>query len=62
MNYYVDLDPYLLRERNEGLLREVSTLRLEKSLWEDSEPSVPRLATLARTATLPLLRWVGLAR
>jgi hypothetical protein len=30
MNYYADFDPYLIRERNEGLMQEMSTWRLEK--------------------------------
>ncbi len=62
MNYYADFDPYLIREHNEGLLREVSTHRLEKRLREDREPSGLRFIAFARTASLPLLRRVGLAR
>jgi hypothetical protein len=62
MNYYADLDPYLIRERNEGLLTEAQTLRLERRLrGERGEPSGSRLVSLARTATLPLLRRAGLA-
>jgi len=60
MNHYMDLDPYLIRERNEGLLREVQTLRLETRLRKEREPNGWRLVFLARTVTLPLLRGVGL--
>jgi hypothetical protein len=63
MNHYMDFDPYLIRERNEELLREVRTHRLEKRLRKEcGEPSGWRLVTLARTATLPLLNRIGLAR
>jgi hypothetical protein len=34
---YMDFDPYVNRERNEGLLREVSTLRLEEHLRENRQ-------------------------
>jgi hypothetical protein len=62
MNYYPDFDPYFVRERNEGLLREVSTFRLEKLLREGrSEPSASQLVAFASKCTLPLLRRVGLA-
>ena len=37
MNPYMDFDPHLIRERNEGLLREVSTLRLEEHLRENRQ-------------------------
>jgi hypothetical protein len=60
MNYYPDFDPCLIRERNANTLREVQTLRLEKQLREDREPSRSRLVALAQQATLPLLRGVGL--
>jgi hypothetical protein len=62
MNYYADFDPYLIRECNEGLLREVQTLRLEKRLREYREPSGAWLVALAQQATLPLLRRVGLTK
>jgi len=55
MNYYMDLDPYVIRERKEGLLREVSALRLEKQLRDERGPSTSRLAALAQRIRLPLL-------
>ncbi len=59
-HYYMDFDPYLIGERDEGLLREVSTHRLQKWLREErGEPSGWRLIALARTAMLPLLRGGG---
>src|SRR3712207_1544692 len=38
MTYYPDFDPYSVRERNEGLRREVSTYRLQKQLRQNREP------------------------
>jgi hypothetical protein len=35
MYYYMEFDPYPIREHNEGLLKEVSKLRFEKSLREN---------------------------
>jgi hypothetical protein len=61
MNHYMDFDPYFIRERNERLLREVSTHRLQKRLREQHGPSGSRFGTFVRTATLPLLRGLGLA-
>ena len=61
MNHYSDFDPYLIRERNEGLLREVSTLRLEKRLRKERREGAMRLVAFASRSTLPLLRRVGLA-
>src|SRR3712207_5265064 len=60
MNHYTDFDPYVIRECDEGLLREVSTHRLQKRLREEhGEPSGWRLIALAWTAMLPLLRGGG---
>ena len=53
---HADFDPYLIRERNEGLRREVSTLRLEKRLREDHQPRSSRVIALARRFALPMLR------
>jgi hypothetical protein len=58
---YMDFNPYTIRERNEGLRREVSTLRLQKRLRENRQPSSSRLVTFAQRSALPLLRKVGLA-
>ncbi len=59
---YMDFDPYLIRERNQQMLREVHTLRLEDQLRENRSGRARWFATLARAATRPLLRGVGLAR
>jgi hypothetical protein len=58
---YIDFNPCLIRERNEGLLREVSTLRLQKRLRENRQPRSSRLVTLAQRGALPMLRKMGLA-
>jgi len=52
---YMDFNPYMIRERNEGLRREVSILRLEKQLRENREPRSSRLIALARRFALPML-------
>jgi hypothetical protein len=61
---YMDFNPSLIRERNEGLLREVSTLRLQKRLQENRQPRASRLVafTLRLKSTLHLPRRTGLAR
>jgi hypothetical protein len=56
MNYYADFDPYLIRERNEWLLREVRTLRLEKRLRKNRRGGALRLVSVASKSTLPVLR------
>jgi hypothetical protein len=58
---YVDFDPYLIRQRNEQILQEVHSLRLEKRVQVNREPRGFRFVTLALRGTLPLLRRVGLA-
>jgi hypothetical protein len=58
---YMDFNPYTIRERNEGLRREVSTLRLQKWLRENRQPPSLRLITFAQRSALPMLRKVGLA-
>jgi hypothetical protein len=58
---YVDFNPYLIRERNEGLRHEVNTLRLQKRLRENCQPPSSRLVTFAQRCALPMLRKVGLA-
>jgi hypothetical protein len=57
---YMDFNPCLTRERNEGLLREVSTLRLQKRLRENRQPRSSRLVVLVQRGTLPMLRKAGL--
>lgn len=46
MSYYPDFDPYLIRERNEGMRREVSTYRLEKRLRQNREPAFRTICRL----------------
>jgi hypothetical protein len=58
---YMDFNPCLIRERNEGLLREVSILRLQKRLRENRQPRSSRLVILVQKCALPMLRKVGLA-
>jgi hypothetical protein len=60
----MDFTPSLIRERNEGLLREVSTLRLQKRLQENRQPRASRLVafTLRLKSALHLPRRTGLAR
>ena len=53
---YMDFNPYMIRERNEGLRQEVSILRLEKRLWENRVPGSSRLIVLAHRFALPMLR------
>lgn len=62
MNHYSDFDRYVIKERNEGIRRNVQTLRLEKRLRQNSEPrSGAGLIALVSKGTLPLLRRAGLA-
>jgi hypothetical protein len=62
VNYFADFDWYVIGERNEGIRREVRTLRLERRLRENGElrPGA-RLAAFVTRSTLPLLRRAGLA-
>ena len=63
MYHYVEIDPYLIREHNQQLFREVQALRLEKRLRKNHKVGGSRLAALAHRlrGTLQLLRRVGLA-
>ena len=63
MYHYMEFDPYLIRERNEGLLREVQTLWLEKRLRKNHKSYGSRLVAFALRlkSTLHQLRRVGLA-
>lgn len=56
MNYYTSIDPYLNRERNEELRKEVNASRLEERLRRSRGRRVSRLGEIARTAALPMLR------
>jgi hypothetical protein len=55
MSYFPHFDPYVIRERNEGLRREVQTLRLEERLGEHCESRGSRFIALARRGVLSLL-------
>jgi hypothetical protein len=59
---YMDFDPYLTRERNRQMLREVNSLRLEERLRDNGGSSGSRFLALARRSALLLLRGAGLTR
>ena len=48
MNHHMDFDPYVIRERNERMRREVDSLRLKKRLRKDRRSSGSRFVALAR--------------
>ena len=58
MNHYSGFDPYVIKERNEEIRREVRALRLEGRLWEHHGHTA-RLVLFALRSTLPLIRSVG---
>jgi hypothetical protein len=63
MTYYQGLDPHFIRERNEGIRREVGAYQLEKRLRQGGEAQTGgRLVALLAKGTLPLLRRARLAR
>jgi hypothetical protein len=53
---YMDFNPYMIGDCNEGLRQEVSILRLEKRLWQTRVPRSSRLIALAHRFALPMLR------
>jgi hypothetical protein len=61
MNHYMEFDPYLIRERNQQVQREVHALRLEEQLREEHGSSGMRFVALAKRGVRPLLRAVHLA-
>ncbi len=61
MNHYMDFDPYMIRERNQQMQREVRSLRLEERLREEREPRSGRFVVFISRGTLPLLRRARLA-
>ena len=62
VNYFANFDRYAIGERNDGLGREVLTLRLQRRLREGREArSGLRLASFVSKSTQPLLRRAGLA-
>ncbi|MGH3146654.1 MAG: hypothetical protein ACRDTR_12735 [Rubrobacter sp.] len=61
MNHFTGFDPYVIKERNEQIGREVQTLRLEGHLREDHGQTLSRLVVCASRSMLFLLRRVQLA-
>jgi hypothetical protein len=61
MNHYMDLDPYVIRERNQQMQSEVHALRLEERLRDERGSSGSRLVALAKRGVMPLLRAAHLA-
>ena len=61
MNHYMDFDPYLIRERNEQMLREVNSLRLQERLRKNRQSSDSRFSAVAKRGVMPLLRAARLA-
>ena len=60
---YLDLNPHLIRQRNEEMLQEVQRLRMQERLRANRRPS-PGLShtnNLTRQSVLSLLRRVGLS-
>jgi hypothetical protein len=58
MNHLMDFDPYLIRERNQQVQREVHALRLEAQLREDRGSSASRFVAFVKRGVRPLLREV----
>ena len=63
MYHCTQSDPYLIRERNQQILREVQTLRLESRLRKNHKARDSRLGVLnvCVIGTLHRLRKLGLA-
>ena len=59
---YIDFNPYVTQERHQQMLREVSSLRLQKQLRDTHGSSGSRFFALARRSALPLLRGAGLTK
>jgi len=56
MYYHMESDPYLIREHNQQLFREVQALRLEKRLLKNHKVRSSRLVAFAhRLKSTPLL-------
>jgi hypothetical protein len=60
MYHYMQIDPSLIRERNERMRAEMSKLRLEKRLREEHGSSSSRFVALAKWGVMPLLREIHL--
>jgi hypothetical protein len=63
MYHHMEFGPYLIRERNQQLFKEVQALRLEKRLRKNHKVRGSQLIGFAfrLKSTLHLLRKVGLA-
>ena len=61
MNHYMDFDPYVIREHNQQVHKEVNSLRLEKQVRQDGGSSGMRFVALAKRGVMPLLRAAHLA-
>ncbi len=61
MNHYMDFDPYMIRERNQQVLGEINSLRLQERLRNSGGSSGSRFFALAHRGLVPLLRRVRLA-
>ena len=59
---YMDLNPDLIQECHQQMLRELNSLRLEKRLRDNRGSGGSRFFALARRSALPLLRGAGLTR
>jgi hypothetical protein len=57
---HMNFDPYLTRQRNQEMLREVRSLRLEERLRKERGPRGLWFVALTRRGAEPLLRRVGL--
>ena len=53
MNHYSGFDPYVIKERNEEIRREVRALRLEGHLRQDQRQAPSRLVAFALRSTAP---------
>ena len=60
MNNLMDFDPYVIRECNQQMLREVNSLRLEERLRNNGGSSGSRFFALVHRSFMPLLRRVRL--
>jgi hypothetical protein len=59
MNHHMDFDPYVIRERNERMQRELDSLRLKERLREArGSSSASRFVAFAvmRRGVMPLVR------
>jgi hypothetical protein len=53
---YMDFDPYVIRERNQQMHREVNSLRIAERLRGNRRSSEAGFVAVARRGVLPLLR------